>query len=366
MIGISTDGAIVMTGKKNGLVAKLREYSPGLIGIHCAAHRCALAASQAATSIPVLKEYSRTVSSVFAYFSNSALRTNRLRYIQEAMDIPQLKYAEVHAVRWLSLDRAVQVIYRTYPALVEALAIEAEGHPVARGLYAEVEQFKFIAITHLLMDILPFLSKLSKVFQTENLDFSSISCNVDSLCDALQDLKENEGSFVSKLKEFIVVADGKAKYARPVEESTFCNVKKNVNENLDGFEGFRLCDNEHGAFSDINVKYYSNQRDQIYKISAEYITNIINNLQDRFSDKSILVCFGPLLPLNIVQNKMNLGVYGSLELNRLIENYKNNFILNPDECKSEFMIYKRLVIQLSAFKNVLPILLKTIFSYFRI
>ena len=104
------------------------------------------------------------MSSIFHYYSNSALRANKLREIQKLLNLPELKYAEVHSVRWLSLDRAVKVIYRTYPALVVALSHEATSNPTAKGLFHEVSQYKFIMFTHILLDILPFLTRLSKVF----------------------------------------------------------------------------------------------------------------------------------------------------------------------------------------------------------
>lgn len=102
-----------------------------LIGVHCDAHRCALATSQAAKAIPEFESYARTVSSIFYYYSNSALRVNKLSEIQKLLNLPELKYAEVHSVRWLSLDHAVKVIYRTYPALVVALSHEATSNPTA-------------------------------------------------------------------------------------------------------------------------------------------------------------------------------------------------------------------------------------------
>ncbi|CAI7881177.1 unnamed protein product [Closterium sp. NIES-54] len=37
--GIGTDGASVMTGEKNGLVSRLQEHVPHLVGCHCVAHR---------------------------------------------------------------------------------------------------------------------------------------------------------------------------------------------------------------------------------------------------------------------------------------------------------------------------------------
>ena len=131
MVGIGTDGASDMTGRKSGVVAKLREHTPSLIGIHCAAHRCALTASQAAKQIPQLKEYSHTLTNIFYYFSGSALRSNKLREIQLLLELPTLKYAQVHSVRWLSMEKAVEVVYRTYPALVVALEHEATSNPAA-------------------------------------------------------------------------------------------------------------------------------------------------------------------------------------------------------------------------------------------
>lgn len=129
---ISTDGASVMTGRHNGVVKRLRDEIPELIGVYCAAHGCSLAASQAEKFVPELQSYARTVSNIFYYFSNSALRSNKLREIQSLLNMPTLKYAEIHSVRWSSLDSAVRVIYRTYPALVIALEHEATTNACQR------------------------------------------------------------------------------------------------------------------------------------------------------------------------------------------------------------------------------------------
>ena len=54
--GLSSDGASVMTGKDNGVAAILkRTHCPHMISVHCVAHRLALATSQAAASVNVVK-----------------------------------------------------------------------------------------------------------------------------------------------------------------------------------------------------------------------------------------------------------------------------------------------------------------------
>lgn len=68
LVGLWTEGASVMTGRKAGVIKLLQEHSPTLIGVHCAAHRTALATSQAAKLVPHMKSYSRSIASVCRYF----------------------------------------------------------------------------------------------------------------------------------------------------------------------------------------------------------------------------------------------------------------------------------------------------------
>jgi hypothetical protein len=51
-LGLGTDGAAVMTGKKKGLTGRFLELNPHLINTHCSAHRLALCTEQAAEKIP--------------------------------------------------------------------------------------------------------------------------------------------------------------------------------------------------------------------------------------------------------------------------------------------------------------------------
>lgn len=245
LVGISTDGAIVMTGRRNGLVKQLKDDCPALVGVHCSAHHCALAASQASKDIPEMEWYQRTVSNIFRFFQNSALHGNKLREMQQLLNEPALKYADIHSVRWLSMENAVCVLYRTYPSLCATLSYMTEnGDVVAKSLYSDVVQYKFICITHLLMDILPFLGNLNKGFQSNSLDYSKIDPLVTSVCESLHDLLECDGVFVEKLIKFIIKGKNEnAVYKRPVDESSAKSVKYNKKSNVE-FEGFSDSENE--------------------------------------------------------------------------------------------------------------------------
>ena len=67
-----------------------------------------------------------------------------------------------------------------------------------------VSQYRFIGFTHMFMDILPFLGKLSKIFQKEVVDFSNIKPVVDSTCESLKDLTVCDGIYVDKLSGFML------------------------------------------------------------------------------------------------------------------------------------------------------------------
>jgi len=79
MVGIVTDGASVMTGKTGDVVKLLQGHSPPLIGVHCAAHRAALATSQAAKLVPHMAEYARTIASMPKVFYVRLTSTSSLQ-----------------------------------------------------------------------------------------------------------------------------------------------------------------------------------------------------------------------------------------------------------------------------------------------
>ena len=364
MVGIGTDGASVMTGSTGGVVTLLRQHSPSLVGVHCAAHRTALASSQAAKQFPQLEQFQRTVTSIFRYFKNSALRSNRLRKIQQMLNLPTLKYAEVHSIRWLSVEYAVKVIYRTYPALVMTLDREANFEPAARGLLLEVKQFKFIAFVHMLMDILPFLTTLSKKFQAESLDFSTVEPMVASTCESLTDLCEVEGVFVEKLKKYAVSENGKFVYRRPLSESNCENLKKEIQTNI-AFEGFSSDDDsdqitEENVGYEPELKYFDQQQNIVKSIMPEYIDKLTENLKDRFKNTEILGYMSVLIPSNICSAE-SVAKFGLSEVNKLVEHF-SEFIPEPENTRSEYQTYKRLVLASYSHMNVgdiLKFLLKT-------
>ena len=85
LVGIKTDGAPVMTGKHNGAVKQIIDFEkeaqnnsdPGrkceAVGVHCAAHRLSLAASQAGDGVPCIKKFKDHLRKLYDFFDNSSV-----------------------------------------------------------------------------------------------------------------------------------------------------------------------------------------------------------------------------------------------------------------------------------------------------
>ena len=196
------DGAAVMTGKWSGVAVRLRSHSPRMISVHCISHRLALAAAHASDKIPYLKKFKSILQTLFYFYQNSAVRMASLRNIQEILNESHIKCKQAIDVCWLSHDNAIKAVIRSLPALLVSLDREASENvePTAHGLFKFMKCYKFVATAHLLSDILPHLSCLSRIFQKEDVDLSLIH---KSTIDTISKYKESPGPNLSKVDEVI-------------------------------------------------------------------------------------------------------------------------------------------------------------------
>ncbi|CAI7864641.1 unnamed protein product [Closterium sp. NIES-54] len=121
IVGISTDGASVMTGKENGLVARLREHVPHLFSCHCIAHREALAVKDAAESNEDLGMVDKVVRTVTTLLGNSSVWSQRFKYLQRVIYQTNLEVQGIHTVRWLSRGDAVRRLCKVLGACIMLL-----------------------------------------------------------------------------------------------------------------------------------------------------------------------------------------------------------------------------------------------------
>ena len=99
-----------------------------------------------------------------------------LHAIQVILNDPAIKLKEVKNVKWLSHDAAVAALLRTLTSLIASLDRKASecGEPTAESLLRFVKTHFFVATADLLHKVLPHVSRLSCIFQEEDVDFTML------------------------------------------------------------------------------------------------------------------------------------------------------------------------------------------------
>ena len=302
-VGFASDGARAMTGRVNGAAAILQQECPSMVAVHCVAHRLALASSQAAKAFPELVQYKRTLISIYSYFSHSSKRVHTLQEVQMVLEDPLLRCKPLYDVRWLSFFNAVGAVKRTFKSLIVYFDQEVAEHndPIAKGLVTQISSYSFLAITHMLYDVLSELTRLSKIFQKESLDFSIIGPSVDA---TIASISSTPGPV---LTEFIEQAETNGVFV----------------------EGHTLT----VSLSD---------KQKFKKLQESFVADIVSNLRARFPQTSVLLAMSVLDPQHLPQDSAKLPTYGNSQLDVLIKHFSIQCPTISSECKEEWSSLKQL------------------------
>lgn len=206
MVGFGSDGASVMTGRLNGVGVQLAKLAQHVVLIHCMAHRLALVCVDAVKETPYLKDYSSKLGQLYAYFSCSSLRHEKLELIQDVMDDEKVRLKEPIAVRWLAMHNAVIALHKTWASVVAFFAKETTTN--AMDLTEFITTYTFVAFTSLLSDALTVITDLSKKFQTECMDVSAVNVHVNVALATLQGMKLEPGTCLAEFYETLQVKVG--------------------------------------------------------------------------------------------------------------------------------------------------------------
>ena len=263
LVGLGSDGASVMMGRHSGVGVRLKSVAPFLVHTHCVAHRLALCTSQAAKSVKLLDEYQTLLTNLFNFYSNLAVRYNKLREIQSILELKPVTLKVAASTSWLSLHNAVDAIYKCWPALVDCLDHQAaednnENAAKAKGYLKQVQQYKFVAATCMMKDVLPTLTKLSVFFQKESVGLASVPAMVSSTITTLQALRDDLNGDLANLPSL-----------------------KELNQGV-------LAD---GLYHEKELQQAGdNARRSFIAAGDTFLANLIQNLNERFPKETLDIC----------------------------------------------------------------------------
>ncbi|XP_072563772.1 zinc finger protein 862-like isoform X2 [Paramormyrops kingsleyae] len=194
LASFASDGAAVMIGRKAGVGKRLQDLFPGLVTVHCVAHRLNLAVSdciKGQRAVQYLTKYARTVGTIFWFYQASSNRTSSLKDMERLFEIPQIKLQGGNATRWESNKEATDVMHRILPALIADLSLQARNEPTAEGLYNFVKDKFFPPALCLMQLVHEKIHRQFLVFQKRNLFFSQVEQEVTVLKASLAQLMES-------------------------------------------------------------------------------------------------------------------------------------------------------------------------------
>ena len=286
LAGGACDGASVMTGPLNGVVARIKVKVPQFLATHCVAHRLSLAAVNACVGSSLVSHFQALINQIYSFFSRSSVHTQNLKEIEKAVNDPQLKMSRATETRWLSHQHAVDALRRSIVSVKIVLEQESVlGNATALGLSIHLKKPTFIATLLVLSDVLSVLGNLSRCFQSNSLNLLSVEDLVRDCKSALNELKEYplQGGYSRDLSDVLASLE----ISEALNEATF-----------------------------------------IPQVQS-YLAKLIANIEQRFPQLHIISLFGYLDPRNT-----HLGSPGAmLEL-------AEHFQIDGAKLWAEFLVYK--------------------------
>ena len=121
LVGFSSDGASIMTGRIGGVSAKLKELQPLLQVVHCMAHRLELALKDVfqAKNLSYINELVELVKSLYLFYYNNPLNRKNLEKACDAACVKFYVPSKATGTRWVgNLYHVLEVIVKMYPVLI--------------------------------------------------------------------------------------------------------------------------------------------------------------------------------------------------------------------------------------------------------
>ena len=161
----TSDGAVVMLGKRNGVAKLLKNFVQHIIEQHCVAHRKELGIDDALSKVSLMQNIEALVGTVYIMFSRSSVKKQRLYAFAQAFGHNLISFKAIHDVRWLSRHFAIQTLARNHDVLLDYCKEQGTCDQVAVFCVVKLESIQIKAVLFVLYDILTELSDLSKTFQ---------------------------------------------------------------------------------------------------------------------------------------------------------------------------------------------------------
>ena len=200
-LGIGTDGASVMLGKRGGLCTKLKEKYPNLLTWHCFNHRLELAVHDAVKACTQVNHFKIFMQKLYSLYSMSPKNRRALQQCAAEVGSELLKIGRVLDVRWVaSSHRAVKAVWVSYTALYAHFekasvdnSLDSKERSQYKGMATKLQSPVFLKNLAVMLDALEELADLSESLQAESMSLPKAHKLIMRQIQVFQARKLNDG-----------------------------------------------------------------------------------------------------------------------------------------------------------------------------
>lgn len=190
LVGMGSDGAANMMGRKKGLAKLMKDDNPEMISIHCLCHRLELAFRDAFKSAKLYEKLLTLMIGLHYFYKRSPKQKKGLLEAIKVVGIKGLLPPKVTGTRWLGhISNGIDSLCRTYTAYDVHLSTASHGNAKAEGLAKLLLNRELMAFVLLLQDMLKPLRRLSLQLQKVDASLADAAMWMESTVDALAECK---------------------------------------------------------------------------------------------------------------------------------------------------------------------------------
>ncbi|XP_056428266.1 zinc finger MYM-type protein 1-like [Hyla sarda] len=131
------DGASVMSGRLNGVQARIKKEVPCALYIHCMSHRLNLVIVDTVKNVQAANKFFVKLEKLYVFCSTSVVHSVFTNVQQEMSNKPVIQLKQLSDTRWTCQHSACNAVLKTLDPLLETLKILAEGNHTERAVEAK-------------------------------------------------------------------------------------------------------------------------------------------------------------------------------------------------------------------------------------
>ncbi|KAL4113669.1 hypothetical protein QTP88_017248 [Uroleucon formosanum] len=273
VIAVCFDGASAMSGKFNGVQAKVKELNPNISYVHCYGHCLNLVLVDCLGSKNrVIFDFFGCVQLIYSFIEGSPSRHAVLERIVQETNIKLKTLKSLSTTRWACRSESVSAIENNYNSLLQCLkeisetTTQPDVRVQANGIIYQMKSYNFIFALYVMKPLLAQIQIVSAKLQTSNLNLLSAVTIVQALKKSLISLRSDEDEYSRLYNKVLDV----------------CNAYQIEIPNVKHRRVSNKIDNNHTQHFSLDKK--SEMKTTVYYVVLD---DLFNGLENRFSQETL-------------------------------------------------------------------------------